>query len=139
MKTPREVLLERHRSAEAGLDAVRQNALTAAVDVSRHGRPAITPLFVILKLWQELIWPCRRIWLGMAALWLGILTLNLMTNGTSPVATNETSRSNPEVFAAWKEQRKLMAQLLDPGATPPMVEERRSGPRTDRRQILLLG
>lgn len=139
MKTPREVLMERHRSAEAGLDAVRRNSLATAVDVGRRGRPATTPSFVIIKMWQELIGPCRRIWLGMAALWLGILTFNLMTNGISSVATNETSRSNPEVFAAWKEQRKLMAQLLDPGATPPMVEERRSGPRSDRRQILLLG
>jgi hypothetical protein len=92
-----------------------------------------------MKLWQELIRPCRRIWLGMATLWLGILTFNLMTNGISPVAPNDTSRSNPEVFAAWKEQRKFMAQLLDPGATPPVVEERRPRPRSDRRQMLLLG
>jgi hypothetical protein len=139
MKTPREVLLERHRSAEAGLDAVRRNALATTVDVSRHDRPAITPLFVISKLWQELIWPCRRIWLGLATLWLGVIAFDLMTTGDSQAAGSQTTSSNPMVIMAWKEQRRLMAQLLEPVTPEPVLNPPAPRPRSDRRHVLLIG
>ena len=39
MKTPREILLERHRSAAPKLDAIRREVVEVAADVNRRKQP----------------------------------------------------------------------------------------------------
>jgi len=67
MKTARELLLNRHRSIEPKLDALRSKAVAAlrnsATDAQIRGARTSLPL----RIWQELILPARRLWLGMAA------------------------------------------------------------------------
>jgi hypothetical protein len=76
MKTPREILLERHRRAEPGLDEVRRKALVVVVasssaETSETVRDPGGPILAALrKAWMELIWPSRRAWAGLAVLWL---------------------------------------------------------------------
>ena len=83
MKTPREVLLERHREAGPRLDEVRRKAL-AALQTARsaekleldrqaegfksriawriNGGVARWVPAMARKIWMELIWPSRRAW-----------------------------------------------------------------------------
>src|SRR5208282_3767715 len=76
MKTPREILLERHLTAAPKLDAIRQSAVAAVCDrrISTdraHERRSQTAVTMILEtFWRELIWPSRRIWAGLAATWI---------------------------------------------------------------------
>ena len=82
MKTPREVLLQRHQSAEGKLDLIRESVVSKTVSTvtgAKAGqgegrRPSVTR--IVLTAWQELIWPSRYAWGGMAAVWLALFGLN---------------------------------------------------------------
>ena len=81
MKTPRELILERHQSAEAKLKAIRAEDLAACARSARQRRAVnAQPTFEPCghrrdRLWQEALWPWRRVWIGVAAIWLVILAL----------------------------------------------------------------
>ena len=109
MKTPRELLLGRHKTAGPRLDQIRHGI------VDRIGTPRP---FVALKLWQELILPARRAWICLAAGWVVILALNLASGGDASVAIHETGPMDPESVIALQRQQRLMAQLIDEDKEP---------------------
>jgi len=182
MKTPREILLQRHEAAIARLDAIRRNVLAAqesSVENVRNTQNAVikteapapslpadritlspgvrvsvnsvrstaqssftvqeTLAWLAMKLWQELFWPCRRIWIGLGAAWLLILTLNLAVGQAPKLVINKTARPSRETLMAVREQRKLLIQLLDSGvsaSTPPPASMK---PRGELRGTIMLG
>ncbi len=97
------------------------------------------PSFVVVKLWQELIWPCRRVWLGLAAIWFVVLAVNLASNDTPKFAANQMPAPTPEMVAALREQKKLLVQLLDPNASTPALPAAVPRPRSEKRETILLG
>jgi len=137
MKTPREILFERHRQAEPRLDEVRRKALadlTAAENTEalrRHRSEAECGL--PKKIWLELIWPSRRAWAGMACLWLALLAANLGIKATATSSTPARSAQRAELVQAIEEQRRLLAELL-PATKPQPAEPPRPGsrPRSQR-------
>jgi hypothetical protein len=147
MKKPREILLERHQSAEPKLDRMWADTLAPAVaavcnrresgvkrGVGAHRAPLQgLPLAVGWKLWRELIWPCRRIWVGVACAWVLILGLNMASSERSPRVVSHAEPRSGEELRALIEQRRLLAQLIGPMAEP--ATRRKSnppGPRSDR-------
>jgi hypothetical protein len=123
MKTPREILLERHQSATSKLDAIRQEVLAAELESIRRpakgGRAFIPFASLPLKLWQELVLPYRRIWSVIATVWVAVIAINMATeSGESWRIARSAAKPTPEVLAALKEQRLLMAQLLEPMSSP---------------------
>ncbi len=156
MKTPREILFERHRQAEPRLDAVRQKALAVlrsseSVDALQPGHGA-GPFkrrtqnaergimratrqvgAVLRKAWLELVWPSRRAWAGIAALWLVVLAANLEMKATFPAAPAVRAAPTRELVQAMEEQRRLLAELLQPPSAPPAEPPRPSPrPRSER-------
>jgi hypothetical protein len=109
MKTPRELLLGRHKAAGPHLDQIRQ---TIVCQIGTR-RP-----FIALKLWQELILPARRAWICLAAGWVVILALNLTTGRDASVAVTEPGPVNPESIIALQRQERLMAQLIQEDKEP---------------------
>jgi hypothetical protein len=77
MKTPREILLDRHRAAVPKLDSLANHALAATLPKAASStlRPS-WPAALGLKLWQELIWPSRRTWGALAAIWLVLAVIH---------------------------------------------------------------
>lgn len=127
MKTPREILLERHQAAEEKLDALREEVLRRELqsgarpireDHSKSG--AQPPGNWLAVLWQQLIWPCRRAWLGLAAAWVCILTVNLVSNGQSAPPPLRAEKASPEVMALLHEQWRLRTELLE---TQPVADK----------------
>lgn len=109
MKTPREIIMERHGAAELALDAIRQRVVTEL-------KPNVpSPHASILKLlWIELILPCRRVWMGLAAVWVVILVLNFEDHAPS---ANEASRVmaseiSPQAMSILTEQWRLEDEIL---------------------------
>jgi hypothetical protein len=143
MKTPREILLERHRAAETKLDAIRENVVATAVSGADAVRPAAQsfPLRTALMLWRELVLPCRPIWAGVAAVWLVILALHLST-GTSPkMAAGQMAASGPDVLMTLREQKEILAEMTAPVAPPPVsppppARPAVPGPRGDRQPVI---
>jgi hypothetical protein len=115
MKTPREILFEKHRSAEPKLDTVRRQALNIVANEKQHARrkrkifnwPAIPSLF-----WRELILPYRRIWAGIAAAWILIFALNLASRDNSPTVVGVSPPPSPEMLIALENQKRLFAEML---------------------------
>jgi len=143
MKRPREILLARHRQAERRLEAVRREALNVAAasagSEATLSPPVLGGLFwvALKKGWRELIWPSRRAWAGIAALWLGLLTFNLEMK--VPFAGAHPARSAPprELARALEEQRQLLVELLQT-AKVPLTEPPRANPRPrSERQLML--
>jgi hypothetical protein len=77
---------------------------------------------VLTKAWLELIWPARRAWVGIAALWL--------TVGAANLAMKASFQSSPAIGVApvremargFEEQRRLLAELLPPVKTVPPIQ-----------------
>lgn len=112
MKTPREILLARHRAAEPKLDALREGVLADAFATpAPEQRPARTGAFAMgLTLWRELILPSRRAWSGLAATWILIALINLTQSRGSHSTTAKPTQSN--MAASFIEQQKLLGELL---------------------------
>ena len=116
MKTPRDILLERHQAAAPKLDAIRREVMIVAADVNRRKQPireltfAATLAKAIRLSFLELIWPCRRIWVGLAAVWILILAANVSLHEQSPAII----RSGPssEMMMTLKDQQKILVELL---------------------------
>lgn len=144
MKTPRELILERHQSTEAKLERIR------AGDLAMHARVAAAPkdcrneqriglAYVALKLWQESIRPWRHIWVGMALVWLVLLALNLDGNERPKLSTKARPRPDPESLAALRAQKAWRQELLEPSTASLVSQPQNPGPRTERRQASNLG
>ena len=112
MKTPRDILLARHRAVETELDAIRNEVVAQY----RDGRRAAVPepkasgaaIFPIL-LWRELIFPSRRVWAGLAAAWVLIVAVNFSLR--DPGQPGMVKTTAPEMMS-FQEQQKLVNELL---------------------------
>jgi len=135
MKTPREVLLAQHQAATPKLDAIRRAALKELNhEESKAKRWPFSIVALLLhgskRCWCELIWPCRRTWAGLAAVWVVILAVNFAARDPLPVreAHNATPVSR-NMFLALKEQKRLLAELTSPAPLRPVEKPKRTAPQ----------
>jgi hypothetical protein len=139
MKTPREILLKRHQAAAPKLDAIRQSVVAAVCDrrpamndaLERRSQTAATKIWHVL--WRELVFPSRRIWAGLAVIWLVLAAVNLTQRDHSPVAV--MASTPPQMILSFRQQERLLTELLGPNndaraaepATPLLPQPRSEG------------
>jgi hypothetical protein len=117
MKTPREILLARHREAEPQLDSIRRNVIAAFGKSSKRGSFPVH----VLKSCRDLLRMPRLAWTGLAAAWMVIIALHLASSETAPAQTHaaqRTAKRSPEMLQALREQRRLFAELVGFGSAP---------------------
>jgi len=123
MKTPREILLERHRVAESKLDVIRHSAVAAVCDRRSADSPAVTDRRYN---WRELLFSLRWHFAALSAAWFVIACLSL-TAGHSPgsEAKVPTQRipSAQIIMASLRENRRQLLELIQP------PEARDAGPQ----------
>jgi hypothetical protein len=126
MKTPRELLLERHRSAEPRLDAIRHQV------VGQVATPAETPSFAhVLASFFRMP---RLLAGGLAAAWVLILGLQMASRETVPAAqVSPMARESRETLRALEEQRRLFAELVGPSERRADEDRFVPRPRSARR------
>ena len=129
MKTPRDILLQRHRTANAKLDQIRRNVVAGLTPLP--ARDSGLPVAFALKLWCELIWPCRRTWAGLAAVWLALLVFNLTQGERSQMVVAKSTTPPEEMRLALQEQRRVLEEII--GSTPPSAAEPPRRPDTQPR------
>ena len=120
MKSIRELILGRHRKAEAKLESMIQ-----AEDLARLARdadaPAVRPyqeqghevsatLPWLREFWAEAFCPWRRVWIGIGVVWAVILFVQLIGAPTSTPTMAQLPVSNPTVAALLREQRELLSR-----------------------------
>jgi hypothetical protein len=148
MKTPREILLAHHKAAETKLDCIRRNAVRVAADVNRRSALvreftfAATAFRALTIPFRELIWPCRRTWAGLAAVWVALLAFNLTQAERGQLVAAKSTTSPGELRLALLEQQRLLTELIGPPPlpSPPAEPPRRSNaqPRSERHTRLMM-
>jgi predicted anti-sigma-YlaC factor YlaD len=72
---------------------------------------------VLRNIWRELIWPCRRAWLGLIALLLMLAAANLRLSDHPMQLAAADSSSASAIMQSWQEQTRILVELTQ----PPMV------------------
>ena len=123
------------------LSAARQASLPEHAPRTTHHAPHSPSLLSTLNSQlSTFLWPHPTAWAGLAAVWLVILGLNLATRETTPLMAKRASPVSPQIFMAFREQERLLAELLGPRQAP-VAEPRKAvlpRPRSERRNSLLM-
>src|SRR5215510_14569104 len=123
MKTPREILLQRHRDAGARLDDIRKRVLAeelgdrVAAKAADGEKMSNGVAQLALRMWNELFWSCRRAWLVLAAAWVVIIMVNSTGTDDPPVQWAAHRGASGDIWALLIERQRLSAELLD--TSPP--------------------
>ena len=133
MKSPREILLGHHRAMAPKLDVMRMalmskvNAAGAQAPGLADGSPSLW-LHCVKTLWRELIFPSRRIWTGLAAIWLLIFIINLSQRGPVSGVTGQPLQPGGGMMS-WQTQQRWMDELLVDRSSPPKSDPRYGAPK----------
>lgn len=128
MKTPREILFERHRSIEPKLDGIRR----AAVAGLRARRFSVRAKGAsVLQVLRSFRWHLA----GMSAAWVLVVMLNFEKESASTAASAvRRAPSAGTLLAAIRESRRLLLDLMELSVPPavgpgPKDPQRRGGLR----------
>jgi hypothetical protein len=94
-KTPRDLLLARHSGSTPQLDELRRTALADSLPIPAG------------QLLHAIFFPQRRLWIGLAAVWIVIFAVNF--------SQRSPTRSNPAAtlcFAKWSANQAQLHALL---------------------------
>jgi anti-sigma factor RsiW len=92
------------------------------------------------NLWRELVWPCRRAWVGLAAIWLALLAVNARLSDHPTQMAGLNSPSASEIMQSWEEQTRVLAELTQPAHVytapiqPPAAPANPPRPHSERKQ-----
>ena len=133
MKTPRELLLDRHREAQSKLNAIRQETL-ASMEKDAPDRSSMTLRDVLRSFRWHLA--------GMGAVWMFVLFLHLDT-GRAPqiMATIPPAKNLPRQFimVSVRENRRQLSEMME---AEPSASEHHGlflpKPRSERRAEMLI-
>jgi len=139
MKTPREILLARHRAAGPKLEAIRRAVVTEELNhqvtksQSRAAGLVSSCLDGSKVFWRELIFPSRQIWAGLAAIWILIFAANVSQRDPAPAGM---VKAFPSEIMSFKEQQKLLNELLADRSLPLDIERPKLFSPRPRTQIV---
>ena len=136
MKTPRDILLERHQAAKSKLDAIRSEVVAQCREEQRTTKTGLMSLPLLL--WRELIFPSRRTWAGIAAAWLVILVVNFSLR--DPAQPGNVIKATAPAMMSFQEQQKLLNELLADRSVPMDTDRPKTfspRPRSERVYVVM--
>src|SRR5438105_14995039 len=117
MKTLREILLERHRTADPKLDAIRQNAVALITQKAGRAVPSASsasissPRETLARTWLSALRSLRWHLAGLAAAWLAIALLNMdHTLATTASIAQGKIPSPRQLMTALRENRRQLME-----------------------------
>jgi hypothetical protein len=128
MKTPREILLHRHRSVTSRLDAIRREVL-AEFPVRTEPEANVGTSFL-----REFLLPLRWHLAAMSALWVFAALLNIESGSPVSQTARNQSPSSQALVALFENRRQLAEMINSPSddvaitapVPPPFTPRRRS-------------
>src|SRR5690349_9218252 len=66
-----------------------------------------------------LLWPSPAAWAALAAVWLAIAVFNIKTGNRPTIMAGKSGAATQELVAAWKEQERLLSEVVG-APEPPM-------------------
>jgi len=113
MKTPREILLNRHQAVESKLDDIRKTTLAAVCD-RRFRSPAVADRRYT---WREFLISLRWHLAGIGAAWVVIVLLNLNLGHSTSLASALPAAKIPPpqiILASLRENRRELLEMIQP-------------------------
>ena len=104
------------------------------------GRPAWRAFLYWFVDWgKDMVWPCRRIWAGLATVWVVLLGVNLTQHDPGQTEAMKTQPS-PEMVRAYLAREGFLVELSRPARKPEAKRPKPSAtePRSERRRSRLL-
>jgi len=125
MKTARQILLERHASAQSDLDALR----CEFIGTLQQGR---RPWWQTA--WREVFLAARPAWTALGALAFVALGLQVGSMDTRPAVSASRPLSGADLTTVREQRHRLWAELLEPAGetSPPPPANRYSQPPPHR-------
>jgi anti-sigma factor RsiW len=117
-----------------------QRRWTSAIETAAQPNAIrrFAPVAVFRDWAREVIWPWRRVWAGLAAVWILLLAANCSMHNLSQ-AVAAKSNPTPEMIQAWRQQEQLLAELIGPNETRAAAPPRSFLPRpSSERRIEIL-
>src|SRR6266404_1346443 len=89
---------------------------------------------------STLLWPSPAAWAGLAAIWLLLLIVNASISDKSIAVARALPRPAPERLMAWREQERLLTELLGPREMPVAEKPKPAplSPRSERHNEFLI-
>jgi anti-sigma factor RsiW len=120
-----------------------RNRWEQAIQAAGRPEPArqLTPTAAMREWWQDVVWPCRRVWAGLAVVWLLILAGNLSLRDSSQIRMVKFPPSAQEMVMALKERQSVLAELLADHSGPREADRPKfflPKPRTERVRIFTI-
>jgi hypothetical protein len=109
--------------------AWRAEILSAATQAARPHAASVSLFSTLSSQLSTLLWPRPLAWAGLAAVWLIILGLNLASRQTAPRLAKQNLPLPPQVFMAFQEQERVLAEIVGPGAMPTAQPRKPALPR----------
>ena len=114
-----EILFQRHQGIAPKLDAIRHDVVTPNSTQDRRpwdktAKRQRRRRLVVRLLWQELIFPSRRIWAGLAATWILIFVFNFSQRDPAELMARKSPPPAPEMILTFRQQERLLAELIGP-------------------------
>jgi len=112
--------------------------ILAIAEAQQRAVPCCEPALSV-SLWQwlrELFWPAPQAWASLAAVWLVILAVNLITRDPAPTGfARHAAPATPLQWELLQEQQRLFAELVGPSERPAGTKARPLAPqpRSQRR------
>ena len=135
----------RHQPVKSIPSAWREEIIAAAESArGSHCSPRTTPLSLFSTLKQQLaalFYPHPKAWAGLAAVWVVIITLQIVSRDRTQVIAQQMPPPSPEVLMVLRQQRLLLAELVErpelraavrPKSAPPQ-------PRSERHSEFSIG
>ena len=99
----------------------------AAVKDSQPSRP-FRPVAALAYWWQDLVYPYRQAWAGIALVWVVMWAINWERPSQPSSALHANVRPAPAALQAFNEQRRLLAELIpgEPAPSKPSPPQPRS-------------
>ena len=106
------------------------SAAHAAAGSTRHA--AADSEFTSLDVRAELIswlWPSPKVWVGLAVIWLLLAGANRAIFSQNARPANSEPHPDAASLAAWKEQSRILAELMQPAESSAAEAASRAKPR----------
>lgn len=127
MKTPREILLERHQGAAPKLDAIRAGVVSQMADPA--GRETMS--------WGKWLHSLRWHFAGLSTAWMAVLILNADHSAKTELAVPSAAVPGArQIWASLREHRRLLLQYGDAAeAQPSALPGRRTELKSQQAEV----